>query len=89
MPAAYLSNPEPVYPAQSRRRKEEGTVLLGVEVSSEGRALRVEIDQSSGHALLDEAALKAVRHWRFEPARLGNRSVNSHVQVPIRFRLDQ
>lgn len=86
---AYRSNPAPAYPTQSRRHRQEGAVLLGVEVSSDGRATRVEVEVSSGHSLLDEAALKAVRRWRFEPARLGDRPVDSRVQVPIRFQLDR
>lgn len=85
---AYRRNPAPVYPPLARREKQEGLVLLRVEVSEEGVALRVEVEQSSGHRLLDAAALKAVHAWRFEPARAAGRPVKANAQVPIRFKLE-
>jgi protein TonB len=46
------------------------------------------ISQSSGHALLDQAALKAIKSWRFRPARAGPLPIPSTVEVPIRFTLE-
>ncbi len=83
----YRRNPEPAYPLAARRRGQEGLVLLRVMVSIKGRAARVELKQSSGYALLDEAAIRAVREWEFEPARLGPLSVESEIEVPVRFRI--
>ncbi len=85
---AYRQNPAPIYPSLARREKQQGLVLLRVEVSEEGVALRVEVEQSSGHRLLDAAALKAVHAWRFEPARAAGRPVKAHAQVPIHFKLE-
>lgn len=85
--AAYLRNPAPVYPLQARRLRERGTVLLRVEVSAAGGALQVMVEQGSGWPLLDDAALAAVRHWRFEPARRGSEPVAAWVLVPIEFDL--
>jgi protein TonB len=85
--AAYLQNPAPAYPPVSRRLGEEGRVLLRVLVSEAGRAERVEINQSSGSARLDEAAREAVRAWRFVPARQGERNTSAWVIVPIHFSL--
>jgi protein TonB len=45
------------------------------------------VKQSSGHAVLDEAALAAVRAWRFEPATLNGAPVEAEAEVPIRFKL--
>jgi protein TonB len=84
--ADYLHNPAPAYPAQSRRLKEEGTVLLLVRVSAEGAALSVEIRNSSGFERLDEAGLQAVRQWRFVPAKRGSENVAASVLVPIQFK---
>jgi protein TonB len=84
--ADYLHNPAPAYPAQSRRLKEEGTVLLLVRVSVEGAALSVEIRNSSGFERLDEAGLQAVRQWRFVPAKRGSENVAASVLVPIQFK---
>jgi protein TonB len=86
--ADYLHNPKPVYPTVSRRRAEEGTVLLRVRVSAEGAALAVELRNSSGYPRLDEAAQDAVRRWRFVPARQGSEAIESWVAVPIAFKLE-
>ncbi|WP_292932973.1 energy transducer TonB [Noviherbaspirillum sp.] len=86
--ADYLQNPAPVFPALSRRMHEEGKVLLLVQVSAKGEAENVQIKQSSGYIRLDEAAVNAVRKWRFIPARRGSEPVASSVVVPIVFRLD-
>lgn len=86
--ADYLRNPPPAYPPMSRRRGEQGVVLLAVAVSAAGAAERVELRQGSGHARLDEAALRAVAGWRFVPARRGDQAVPAQVLVPIEFRLN-
>ena len=83
----YRVNPEPPYPATARRRRQEGLVLLAVRVTSQGRASRIELKQSSGFPALDEAAWQAVRGWEFEPARLGALAVESEIEVPVRFKL--
>lgn len=87
--AAYLNNPRPAYPTISRRRGEEGRVVLKVLVSSNGRPDVVEVAESSGHPRLDEAARKAVHAWRFVPARRGEEAVDSWLRVPIVFRLEE
>jgi len=85
--ADYLNNPPPTYPAQSRRMREEGQVLLLVHVSADGAATAVHVRQSSGFSRLDDAALAAVRQWRFVPARRGHQTMASTVLVPIVFTL--
>jgi periplasmic protein TonB len=86
--AAYLNNPAPGYPLQSRRRGEQGQVLLRVQVDAQGLPEQVEIHQGSGHARLDAAALEAVRRWRFVPARRGDEAIAASVLVPILFRME-
>lgn len=85
----YLKNPAPRYPELARQRGEEGLVILWAYVSALGEATRVEIRQSSGFPLLDEAAIKAVRRWKFQPARVGSMAMDSTVQIPIRFQLKE
>lgn len=80
-------NSPPIYPRTARRRGWEGKVRLRVRVAETGRVLAVRVDRSSGHGLLDHAALDAVRNWRFQAAHLGDRSVETEVMVPIRFEL--
>lgn len=86
--AAYLQNPAPAYPALSKRLKEIGRVLLSVHVSREGSALSVDVLSSSGFSRLDEAAVTAVRRWRFVPAQQGGRAIAAVVTVPIEFSLN-
>lgn len=86
--AAYLHNPEPVFPQLSRRLGEEGKVLLRVKVSAEGQPVAVDLEKSSNFERLDEAARRAVSRWRFVPARRGEAPVEGTVIVPIVFRLD-
>lgn len=80
-------NPLPHYPIAARRRGIEGSLVLDVLVTPEGSPRAVAVARSSGSALLDEAALEAVRRWRFRPARRGNEPVEGRVSVPIAFRL--
>lgn len=86
--AAYLSNPAPEYPRLSRRRGEQGRVLLRVRVLASGLPEHIEVARSSGHPRLDEAAGDTVALWRFAPARRGETAVDSWLLVPIEFRLD-
>jgi len=81
-------NPMPEYPDYARRRGWEGRVVLSVEVDETGRGRSVAVKQSSGHKLLDDAALAAVRGWRFVPGMRGNTPIAAQVDVPIRFRLE-
>lgn len=66
---------------------EQGRVLLRVLVSRSGEPSEVAVNTGSGHDRLDQAALAAVRHWRFEPARQGDETVSAWVIVPIVFML--
>lgn len=86
--ADYLRNPPPLYPRLSRRLREEGEVELRVRVSPAGQPEAVELARSSGSGRLDEAALQAVREWRFEPARRGAQAVEAWVRIPILFSLE-
>ncbi|NBS16976.1 MAG: energy transducer TonB [Gammaproteobacteria bacterium] len=85
--AAYLHNPKPLYPAMAKRRQWEGKVILKVKVLASGAASEVSIQTPSGHEILDEAALEAVRQWHFVPAKRGGQPVDSLVNVPINFNL--
>jgi protein TonB len=85
---AGLYNPPPDYPPVARRRGLEGRTVLRVEVRPDGKAGRVSLRRSSGHGLLDDAALGAVSKWTFRPAQAGGVPVAGVVEVPIVFRLE-
>lgn len=81
-------NPLPEYPERARRRGHEGRVVLAVTVTATGEPVSVEVADSSGYPLLDRAALRAVRRWRFHPAAGIDPRELSQVKVPITFRLE-
>ncbi len=83
----YRINPPPGYPRLARRRGLEGVVLLEVLVDISGKVADLRVDTSSGHAILDRAALKAVRRWRFTPATIDGHRRQMWVKVPVRFQL--
>ncbi len=85
--AAYLNNPRPAYPLLAIRQGAQGQVLLLVDVLTDGRAGRIELEKSSGHAALDAAAINAVRAWRFTPARKDGLLAAQTVSIPIQFNL--
>ena len=86
--ADYLNNPAPVYPRMSRRMGEQGTVLVRVLISADGRAEHAEIRTSSGYARLDEAALDTVKRWRYVPGKRAGTAEAMWFNVPVRFVLD-
>lgn len=85
--ADYLQNPAPRYPPLARRMGQQGKVVLRVLVNPGGGPAQIELRTSSGSEALDEAALDAVRRWRFVPAKRGDQPVAAWVLVPITFTL--
>ncbi|WP_309476979.1 energy transducer TonB [Trinickia acidisoli] len=86
--AAYLHNPPPHYPQAAQEEGWEGRVVLRVHVDAGGHPVGVELHASSGHDMLDKAALTAVRQWMFVPAKRGTVPVDGWVDVPLDFRLN-
>lgn len=78
---------QPNYPAQARRRNQQGEVLVEVRLDALGRQRSLNVLRSSGVDSLDRAALEAVAQWRFRPETSGGQAVPSRVQIPIRFAL--
>lgn len=63
--------PQPNYPESALRRGQSGRALVFVEVDANGRPKEIRIRESSGHAILDREARRALRRWRWNegPAR--------------------
>jgi len=61
----YRQNPPPDSPPLARRRGQEGTVQLDVLVNSRGGVNAVRLAKTSGHDLLDRAAMAGVQTWLF------------------------
>jgi periplasmic protein TonB len=64
---AYIEAPQPHYPPESRRAGEEGLVVLRVLINEIGAVTQINIEHSSGHSRLDDAACQAVKRARFRP----------------------
>lgn len=86
-PARALSNPNPAYPPEAVRQRLEGRVILSVTIAVSGVVTKVIVAESCGHQVLDQAALDAVRQWRFSPATRSGMPVEWTARLPIRFRL--
>ncbi len=80
-------NQPPEYPERARRNEFEGRVVLRVQVLPNGTSGAVSVQKSSGYDILDQAALAAVKKWRFVPAKRGETAVSASLDVPIIFRL--
>jgi protein TonB len=83
-----ISGNPPKYPIESLRRKEQGTVLLHLTVGADGSVTDIVIARSSGFERLDNAALRAVRGWRWRPMTRGGQAVAVTGDMPIPFTLN-
>lgn len=75
----------PRYPTESRRKKEQGTVVLRLLIGTDGRVQQVSIAESSGFERLDKAALDAARRWRWQPMLRDGVPVEVRGLMPIPF----
>ena len=79
-------SPDPEYPARALKRRLSGSVLCRITVAADGRVTRVAVEKSSGHALLDDAALAGIRDWRFRPGTRGGKPVEMNLLHRVTFR---
>ena len=81
-----ISHPKPKYPSSAKLAGHQGTVTLSFTVSSSGKVISVRVSKSSGHSSLDNAAVSAIRRWRFKPARNGlGQAIRYQYSLPIPF----
>ena len=78
----------PSYPRQARRRGVEGVATYEVWLDAEGKQIKQALVNSSGALMLDNAALKAIKKWKFSPHTVNGRAIAHRVQIPVRFKLD-
>jgi protein TonB len=84
----HLHNPTQEYPPLSRSRGEQGTVLLSVLVSADGKVREVTVKKSSGFVLLDRSAVRTVLGWTFVPGKRDGVPTEMLAEQPIPFRLN-
>ncbi|GLS91071.1 hypothetical protein GCM10007916_21390 [Psychromonas marina] len=85
----FSARPAPIaYPHSAKRRNIEGIVLVEVWLDEQGKQTKQHIINSSGHQVLDKAALKGIRQWQFSRQQDSGQAIAYRVQVPINFGLN-
>jgi protein TonB len=78
---------QPSYPARALRMKQEGTVWLHVLISESGERQDIKIHKPTKFALLNQAAIKAVKKWTFTPNMVNGQATKSWVEIPVEFKI--
>jgi TonB family protein len=78
---------EPEYPENARRQQMQGSVVLDVRMGRDGAVQAVNL--VSGQDLLAEAAIAAVKQWRFKPRMVKGQPAEMQTKVILNFRLPQ
>ena len=82
-----LHRVEPVYPAEARLLRREGTVILAATVMEDGTVSDVKV--VDGPPELAPSAVDAVKHWRYEPFELDGKPVTHEIGIKIDFKLPE
>jgi TonB family protein len=82
-----LHRVEPEYPEEARQQRIQGAVALDVRIGSDGAVQDLKV--VSGHRLLAEAAIAAVKQWRFKPQVRKGQAVEMQTRVTLNFRVPQ
>ncbi len=80
-----LHRVEPEYPEEARRQRIQGVVALDVRIGRDGAVQDVKV--VSGHRILTDAAVAAVKQWRFKPRVLKGQRVEMQTRVTLNFRM--
>lgn len=86
-PPRVINWTDPPYPEQARQQGVEGTVVLKLTVSADGRARNVTVTRSAGHAALDQAAVSHLGRTRFSPALKEGEVIAATITFRVIFRL--
>lgn len=82
-----MASVAPVYPADMRKARIEGTVTILFILDQEGRAEEARVERSS-RPEFEKPALDAVRKWKFKPGMKDGQAVRTYMKLPIRFRIN-
>jgi protein TonB len=84
-PARLLSSTSPAYPQLAKTQRIEGAVRIDALIDAAGKVSSMKV--VSGPVLLHQAAMEALRQWKYQPAMLDGKPVPMHLTVTIQFRL--
>lgn len=79
---------QPPYPASEQRLDREGSVTILLVIGPDGRVISAQPVRATSDAFYRATERHALRHWRFHPATLDGRPVESRKEVTVDFRLD-
>lgn len=85
--ARLINRVQPTYPPLARQARIQGTVRLHAIIAKDGTVQQLEV--LSGHPLLVQSALDAVRQWRYQPTLLNGEPVEVDTTVDVIFSLNQ
>jgi protein TonB len=80
-----LKSVQPIYPARAQSSRTEGWVELDFTVAEDGRVQAIEVHAASAAGVFDDAAIKAVSQWRYQPVLRENMPTAVRTRVRIRF----
>jgi protein TonB len=80
-----LHRVEPVYPEDAKARRVQGVVALDVQIGGDGAVKNIAVVE--GDPELADAAVEAVRQWRYRPYTVDGKPVEMQTRVTIRFTL--
>jgi len=83
--AKLVSSAMPLYPVLAKRGRVEGTVRLTATIDKDGKVDKVET--VSGHPILEQAAVEAVKKWRYRPTVLNGEPVEVVTTIDVIFKL--
>ena len=86
LPPVLIRRVEPEYPEAARRLHMEGVCILRAVITASGAVEELQVVKSAG-ALLDAAAVAAVRRWSYTPATRDKRAVPVYLDVTVSFAL--
>jgi TonB family protein len=80
---------EPGYPGPARRSRETGVAVLEAVIGADGGVSDVMVLKSTREPILDEAAVRAVSQWEYDPATKAGKPVSVYLTVTVNFQLHQ
>ena len=83
--ASIITQTKPEYPPLARQARIQGTVVLHAIIDKEGRVSQLEV--VSGHPLLVQSAIEAVKQWRYKPTQLNGDPVEVDTTIQVTFQM--
>ena len=83
-----IATPPPKYPGYAFEHNLEGLVVMRVDVAADGSVTGAIVERAEPKGVFEEAAMAAVKNWKFTPAMKDGKAIAGQVRVPIEFALD-